>query len=160
MGPRVPGSSSGRRRSPTLHEPIQCRHDDIYSHPPPPPMMAATGAVAKNQIQPLDGISMMTLFDRKTENRTPDDPSRATREAGPAAPPCGLAITSTTKPGRARKQKGRPGQRSRANPCSTTVFQRPQTKPPTCKQNPTAEAKMGRRDGDLERIVENSLRGA
>jgi len=42
-----------------------CSTLDIY-----PTLLAATGAVAQNQIQPLDGLSLLPLFDRKTETRT------------------------------------------------------------------------------------------
>jgi arylsulfatase A-like enzyme len=34
-----------------------------------PTVLAATGVVATNQIQPLDGISLLPLFERKTESR-------------------------------------------------------------------------------------------
>ncbi len=35
-----------------------------------PTVLAATGAVAKNQIQPLDGVSLLPVFDRQTATRT------------------------------------------------------------------------------------------
>lgn len=41
-----------------------CSTLDIY-----PTVLAATGAVAQNQIQPLDGLSLLPLFDRQTESR-------------------------------------------------------------------------------------------
>lgn len=35
-----------------------------------PTVLAATGAVAKNQIQPLDGVSLLPVFDCQTATRT------------------------------------------------------------------------------------------
>jgi len=42
-----------------------CSTLDIY-----PTVLEATGARAQKQIQPLDGVSLIPLFDRKTESRT------------------------------------------------------------------------------------------
>jgi arylsulfatase A-like enzyme len=42
-----------------------CSTSDIY-----PTVLEATGAVAQNPIQPLDGVSLLPLFDRKTEARS------------------------------------------------------------------------------------------
>jgi len=42
-----------------------CSTLDIY-----PTVLEATGALAQNQIQPLDGMSLIPLFDQKAESRT------------------------------------------------------------------------------------------
>jgi len=59
-----------------------CSTLDIY-----PTVLAATGAVAQNQIQPLDGISLLPLFDRQTETRTKPIPfwNHAGKQPGHAA---------------------------------------------------------------------------
>jgi arylsulfatase A-like enzyme len=64
-GVRVPGIVEwpARIARPFISE-TPCSTLDIY-----PTVLAATGAVAQNQIQPLDGISLLPLFDRQTETR-------------------------------------------------------------------------------------------
>lgn len=59
-----------------------CSTLDIY-----PTVLAATGAVAPEQIQPLDGISLLPLFARETETRTRPLPfwNRAGKQPGHAA---------------------------------------------------------------------------
>jgi arylsulfatase A-like enzyme len=65
-GLRAPGIVEWPAR---IHKPFvsqtPCSTLDIY-----PTVLAATGAIAKNQIQPLDGVNLLPLFDRKTETRT------------------------------------------------------------------------------------------
>jgi arylsulfatase A-like enzyme len=64
-GLRVPGIVEWPARIPRpFISETPCSTLDIY-----PTVLAATGAVAKNQIQPLDGISLLPLFDRQTETR-------------------------------------------------------------------------------------------
>ncbi len=65
-GVRVPGIVEwpARISEPFVSE-TPCSTSDIY-----PTVLEAAGAVAKNQIQPLDGISLLPLFDRKTESRS------------------------------------------------------------------------------------------
>ena len=65
-GLRVPGIVEwpARIAKPFVSE-TPCSTLDIY-----PTVLEATGVVAKNQIQPLDGVSLLPLFDRKTEVRT------------------------------------------------------------------------------------------
>ena len=64
-GLRVPGIVEWPARIPKpFVTQMPCSTLDIY-----PTVLEATGAVAKNQIQPLDGISLLPLFDRKTESR-------------------------------------------------------------------------------------------
>lgn len=65
-GLRVPGLVEwpARIAKPFISE-TPCSTLDIY-----PTVLAATGAVAQHQIQPLDGLSLLPLFDRKTESRT------------------------------------------------------------------------------------------
>ena len=65
-GVRVPGIVEwpARIAQPFISE-TPCSTLDIY-----PTVLEATGAVAQNQIQPLDGVSLLPLFDRKTDVRT------------------------------------------------------------------------------------------
>ncbi len=65
-GLRVPGLVEwpARIAKPFISE-TPCSTLDIY-----PTVLAATGAVAQHQIQPLDGVNLLPLFDRKTESRT------------------------------------------------------------------------------------------
>ncbi len=65
-GLRVPGIVEwpARIAKPFVSE-APCSTLDIY-----PTILEATGAVAQNQIQPLDGISLLPLFDRQTESRS------------------------------------------------------------------------------------------
>lgn len=64
-GLRVPGIVEWPARIPKpFASDMPCSTLDIY-----PTVLAATGAVAQNQIQPLDGISLLPLFDRQTEAR-------------------------------------------------------------------------------------------
>lgn len=64
-GVRVPGIVEwpARIAKPFISE-TPCSTLDIY-----PTVLAATGAVAKSQIQPLDGVNLLPLFDRKTDTR-------------------------------------------------------------------------------------------
>ncbi len=65
-GLRVPGIVEWPSRIPKpFVSETPCSTLDIY-----PTVLEATGAVAQNQIQPLDGLSLLPLFDRKTESRT------------------------------------------------------------------------------------------
>lgn len=52
-----------------------------------PTVLAATGAVAKNQIDPLDGLNLLPVFDRETESRTKAIPfwNHAGKQPGHAA---------------------------------------------------------------------------
>lgn len=64
-GVRVPGIVEWPARIPKpFVSEVPCSTIDIY-----PTVLAATGAVAQKQIEPLDGISLLPLFDRKTEAR-------------------------------------------------------------------------------------------
>jgi arylsulfatase A-like enzyme len=65
-GLRVPGIVEWPARIPKpFVSEMPCTTSDIY-----PTVLEATGAEAKNQILPLDGISLLPLFDRKTEARS------------------------------------------------------------------------------------------
>jgi arylsulfatase A-like enzyme len=65
-GLRVPGIVEwpARIAKPFVSE-TPCSTLDIY-----PTVLDATGAVAQHQIQPLDGVSLLPLFERQTESRT------------------------------------------------------------------------------------------
>lgn len=64
-GLRVPGIVEWPARIPKpFVTQMPCSTLDMY-----PTILEATGVAAKNQIQPLDGISLLPLFDRKSETR-------------------------------------------------------------------------------------------
>jgi arylsulfatase A-like enzyme len=64
-GVRVPGLVEWPARIPKpFTTAMPCSTLDIY-----PTVLAATGAVAEKQIQPLDGVNLLPLFDRKMESR-------------------------------------------------------------------------------------------
>ena len=64
-GLRVPGLVEwpARIKKPVVSD-VPCCTLDMY-----PTILDATGAVAKSQVQPLDGISLMSLFEGKAESR-------------------------------------------------------------------------------------------
>ena len=82
-GLRVPGLVEwpARIAKPFISE-TPCSTLDIY-----PTVLAATGAVAQNQIQPLDGVSLLPVFDRSTESRAKAIPfwNHAGKQPGHAA---------------------------------------------------------------------------
>ena len=82
-GLRVPGLIEwpARIAKPFVSE-TPCSTLDIY-----PTMLAATGAVAQHQIQPLDGLSLLPVFDRQTESRAKAIPfwSHSSKQPGHAA---------------------------------------------------------------------------
>ena len=64
-GLRVPGIVEWPVRVPKpFASDMPCSTLDIY-----PTVLAATGAVAEKQIQPLDGVNLLTLFDRQMDAR-------------------------------------------------------------------------------------------
>jgi arylsulfatase A-like enzyme len=64
-GLRVPGLVEWPARIPkSFASDMPCSTLDIY-----PTILAATGAIAQNQIEPLDGINLLPLFDGKMDSR-------------------------------------------------------------------------------------------
>lgn len=64
-GVRVPGLVEWPSRiKQAFVSDLPCSTLDIY-----PTVLAATGAVAQKQVEPLDGINLLPLFDRQTETR-------------------------------------------------------------------------------------------
>lgn len=82
-GLRVPGLVEwpARIAQPFVSDTL-CSTLDIY-----PTVLAATGAAAKDQVQPLDGINLLPLFDRQTTTRDKAIPfwSYSGRQLGHAA---------------------------------------------------------------------------
>ncbi len=82
-GLRVPGIVEwpARIAKPFISD-APCSTLDIY-----PTVLAATGAVAQKQIQPLDGVSLLPLFEQKTEARAKAIPfwNHAGKQPGHAA---------------------------------------------------------------------------
>ena len=105
-GLRVPGIVEwpARITKPFISE-TPCSTLDIY-----PTVLDATGAIAQNQIQPLDGISLLPLFDRKTELRSKAIPfwAHANNQPGHAAL-LEWPYKLHTNPGRDRKGKDESG---------------------------------------------------
>lgn len=82
-GLRVPGLVEWPARiSQPFVSDTPCSTLDIY-----PTVLAATGAVAQNQIQPLDGVNLLPVFDRQTASRDKAIPFwiHAGRQPGHAA---------------------------------------------------------------------------
>jgi arylsulfatase A-like enzyme len=64
-GLRVPGIVEWPARIPKpFVSAMPCCTSDIY-----PTVLEAAGAAAQNQVRPIDGLSLLPLFDRKTESR-------------------------------------------------------------------------------------------
>jgi arylsulfatase A-like enzyme len=81
-GLRVPGLVEWPARIPRpLVSDVPCCTLDMY-----PTLLAATGSVARNQIQPLDGLSLIPLFEGKMETRPRPIPfwARAANKGGHA----------------------------------------------------------------------------
>lgn len=155
-GLRVPGIVEwpARIAKPFISE-TPCSTLDIY-----PTVLEASGAVAQNQIQPLDGISLIPLFDQKTNERTKPIPfwNHAGAQPGHAAWldwPYKLHIN----PVAGRDRKGKKG-----GPALPTllydVSKDPQETTDLAAQEPERVAKMIAALEAWKASVENSLSGA
>jgi len=156
-GLRVPGIVEwpARIAKPFVSE-TPCSTLDMY-----PTILEATGAVAKNQIQPLDGISLLPLFDRKTESRAKAIPfwSNA-RSHGSHAALLDWPYKLHTNPVAARNQKGKKGGEALPAVLLYDVFKDPKETTDLAAQEPERVAKMTAALEAWKASVEKSLAGA
>ena len=105
-GCRVPGIVEWPARIPRpVVSSVPCSTLDMY-----PTILAATGATAEKQIQPLDGINLLPLFDGKMTERGKADPVRGPdHQAQVARRPDRLAVQAASQPRRGQegRQEGR-----------------------------------------------------
>jgi arylsulfatase A-like enzyme len=106
-GLRVPGIVEwpARIAQPFVSE-TPCSTLDIY-----PTVLEATGATAQNQVQPLDGLSLLSVFDRKSGSRAMPIPfwNHAGKQPGHAALldwPWKLHTNPVARPGRIAANAG------------------------------------------------------
>lgn len=156
-GLRVPGIVEWPAR---IAEPfacgIPCSTLDIY-----PTVLEATGAVAQNQIQPLDGLSLLPVFDRKTESRAKPIPfwNHAGKQPGHAAL-LDWPFKLHTNPVAGRNQKGAKGDEALPPALLYDVSKDPKETADLAAQEPERVAKMTALVEAWKASVENSLRGA
>jgi arylsulfatase A-like enzyme len=156
-GLRVPGIVEwpARIARPFVSE-TPCSTLDMY-----PTILEATGAVAKNQIQPLDGISLLPVFDRKTESRTKAIPfwNHAGNQPGHAAL-LDWPYKLHTKPVAGRNQKGKKGGEALPAVLLYDVSKDPKETTDLAAQEPQRVAKMTAALEAWKASVEKSLAGA
>jgi arylsulfatase A-like enzyme len=135
---------------------MPCSTLDIY-----PTILAATGAVAPNQIQPLDGLSLLPLFDRQMETRAKAIPfwNRAGQQPGHAAwlewP---YKLHTDAREG--RDKRGRKGLAVHTAPLLYDVAKDPKETTDLAAQQPERVAKMTAALEAWKASVEKSLTGA
>jgi arylsulfatase A-like enzyme len=156
-GLRVPGIVEwpARIAKPFVSE-LPCSTLDIY-----PTVLEVTGAVAKNQIQPLDGLSLLPVFDRKTESRTKAIPfwNHAGKQPGHAAWldwPYKLHLN----PVAGRNKKNQSGGDTLPSVLLYDVSKDPKETIDLVAQNPERVAKMTAALETWKASVEKSLSGA
>ena len=156
-GLRVPGLVEwpARIAKPFVSE-TPCSTLDIY-----PTILAATGAVAQNQIQPLDGINLLPVFDRQTESREKAIPfwNHAGKQPGHAAL-LEWPYKLHTNPVTGRNNQG--GKASDALPTAVLydVSIDPKETTDLAAQEPVRVARMQAAIEAWKASVENSLAGA
>jgi arylsulfatase A-like enzyme len=156
-GLRVPGIVEWPARIPQpFVSQMPCSTSDIY-----PTVLEATGAVAQNQIQPLDGISLLPLFDRKTESR----PEPMTFWANARSPQSHAALLDWpyklhTDPGAGRRRKGEDNDASLPPVLLYDVSQDPKETTDLAAREPERVAKMTAALTAWKASVEKSLAGA
>jgi arylsulfatase A-like enzyme len=156
-GLRVPGIVEWPARipQPFISE-MPCCTSDIY-----PTVLEATGAVAEKQIQPLDGISLLPLFDRKTESR----PKPIAFWANARSPQSHAALLDWpyklhTNAGSGRSRKGEKGDAAISPVLLYDVSQDPKETTDLAAQQPDRVAKMTAALAAWKASVEKSLAGA
>ncbi len=156
-GLRVPGLVEWPARIP---EPFvsqtPCCTSDIY-----PTILAATGAVTQNQILPLDGISLLPLFDRKTESRSKPIAFWANaRVAQSHAALLDWPYKLHTNPGAERGRKREKNDTALPPVLLYDVSRDPQETTDLATSDPDRVAKMTAALGAWKASVEKSLAGA
>jgi arylsulfatase A-like enzyme len=156
-GLRVPGVVEWPARIPQAFiSQTPCCTSDIY-----PTVLEATGAVASNQILPLDGISLLPLFDRKTESRS----KPIAFWANARSPESHAALLDWpyklhTNPGTGRGRKGGTGDAVFPPVLLYDVSQDPQETTDLAGQQPDRVARMTAALAAWKASVEKSLSGA
>lgn len=152
-GVRVPGIVEWPARvAKPFASDVPCSTLDIY-----PTVLAVTGAVAQKQIEPLDGINLLPLFDHKTEARAKAIPF-TTRGGGPAALlewPYKLHINPTGERGKKKK-----GGESLPSVLLYDVSKDPKETTDLAAQQPERVAKMKAELDAWKASVERSFSGA
>lgn len=135
---------------------MPCSTLDIY-----PTVLEATGAVAQNQIQPLDGISLIPLFERKNETRAKPLPfwNHAGKLPGHAAL-LDWPYKLHTNPAAESKKKNRTGGETLPVACLYDVSKDPKETMDLAAQEPERVAEMTATLEAWKASVEKSLSGA
>jgi arylsulfatase A-like enzyme len=133
-----------------------CSSSDIY-----PTVLAATGAVAEHQIQPLDGINLLPLFDRQTDTR--EKPIAFWAHAGDAKAHAALLdwpykLHTDPVAGRGKKQ-GKAGEGEVRPVLLYDVSKDPKETTDLAAQQPERVAKMKAALEEWKASVEKSLAG-
>ncbi|MDO8544464.1 MAG: sulfatase-like hydrolase/transferase [Opitutaceae bacterium] len=156
-GLRVPGIVEwpARIAKPFISE-TPCSTLDIY-----PTILAATGAVAQNQIQPLDGLSLLPLFDRQTTSRAKPIPfwNHAGQQPGHAALLDWPYKLHTNAVG-GRDKKGKKGGEALPSVLLYNVATDPKETIDLAKQEPERVTRMTAALETWKASVEKSLAGA
>jgi arylsulfatase A-like enzyme len=156
-GLRVPGIVEWPSRIPKpFVSEAPCSTLDIY-----PTVLEATGAVARNQIQPLDGLSLIPLLERKTESRAKALPfwNHAGKQPGHAAL-LDWPYKLHTDPVAGRDRKGKKGGSALANTLLYDVSRDPKETTDLAAQQPERVAKMTSELEAWKASVEKSLAGS
>ena len=135
---------------------MPCSTLDIY-----PTVLEAAGAVAQNQIQPLDGISLIPLFERKNETRSKPIPfwNHAGKQPGHAAL-LDWPYKLHTNPVAENKKKNRTGGEALPTVLLYDVSKDPKETTDLAAQEPERVAKMTATLEAWKASVEKSLSGA
>ena len=133
-----------------------CSTLDIY-----PTILAATGAVAQNQIQPLDGVSLLPVVDRKTATRAKPIPFWNHAAPQPAhAAWLEWPYKLHTNPVAGRDRKGKKGGEALPTVLLFNVVKDPRETTDLAAQEPERVAKMTAALESWKASVEKSLKGA
>jgi arylsulfatase A-like enzyme len=135
---------------------MPCSTLDIY-----PTVLEATGAVAQNQVQPLDGISLIPVFDQKTGSRAKPIPfwSHAGKQSSHAAL-LDWPYKLHTSPVAGRDRKGKKAGEALPAVLLYDVSKDPKETTDLAAQEPGRVAKMTATLEAWKASVEKSLAGA
>jgi arylsulfatase A-like enzyme len=137
-----------------------CSTLDMY-----PTILAATGAVAKVQVQPLDGVNLLPLFDRQTESRAKAMPfwNHAGKQNGHAAWiewPYKLHTNAVAGRGEGKGKQGKKSGEALPTVLLYNVAVDPKETTDLAAQEPARVAKMTAALEAWKASVEKSLAGA
>jgi arylsulfatase A-like enzyme len=135
---------------------MPCSTLDIY-----PTVLAASGVVAQNQIQPLDGISLLPLFDRQNEARGKSIPFWNRLGAQPNhAALLDWPYKLHTNPVPGRDKRNKKGSGGLPTVLLYNVEQDPKETVDLAAREPSRVARMGAELETWKASVEKSLAGA